>query len=164
MEAREFTITRRNGDVYTVIVDACDYDRVMAAGPWYISPPNKKRRTAYARRSSTSTRAGEYLHRFIIGAPAGAEADHVSGNGLDCRRGNLRVCTRSENERNKGVRSDNTSGFKGVHLDRRLGRWQAQITLFGRTRSIGMFATPEAAHEAYKAAAAQLHGEFARAA
>lgn len=43
-----------------------------------------------------------YLHRFIIGEiPNGLVVDHINRDKYDNRRQNLRVVTRSENNRNK---------------------------------------------------------------
>jgi hypothetical protein len=41
-----------------------------------------------------------YLHRFLMEPEDGMTVDHLNGNGLDCRRANMRVCTQNENLRN----------------------------------------------------------------
>jgi hypothetical protein len=104
-----------------------------------------------------------YLHRVVLGVPAGVEVDHVDGNGLNCRRGNLRPATRQEQNRNRRTTKRSKSGFKGVFYQAGLTRpWRAQITVDGRTRSLGCFGSPEAAALAYNEAARELHGEFAK--
>lgn len=105
----------------------------------------------------------ETMHRLILRPAKGLEVDHVNGDRLDNRRANLRLCTMNENHFNLGRRADNRSGFKGVSRCVRNGRmrWQAHIHARGRHFVLGRFDTPEAAHEAYKAAAVKLHGEFA---
>ncbi|WP_423766655.1 HNH endonuclease [Cupriavidus necator] len=109
-------------------------------------------------------RATERLHRAIMGLTVGGggEVDHANGNKLDNRRGNLRLCTKSQNQWNKGIYSNNTSGFKGVSYDGRQGKWQARIRVGGKMRSLGYFYAPEQAHAAYCAAANELRGQFAR--
>ena len=102
------------------------------------------------------------LHRLILDAPSGMEVDHINGNGLDNRRANLRLCTGSQNSCNKGLNRSNTSGFKGVTLDKKSGRWHARIAVNGESRSLGFYGTPESAYEAYVQASKTLHGEFAR--
>lgn len=47
-------------------------------------------------------------------------------------------------------RSDNTSGFVGVALDKRTGRWFANITIRKKTTYLGTYDTPEEANEAYQ--------------
>jgi HNH endonuclease/AP2 domain len=88
--------------------------------------------------------------------------DHRDGNRANNRLSNLRVATSSQNNANRPLPRHNTSGFKGVHFDRRLRKWKACICKDWRTKYLGVFPTPEAAHAAYVAAARKLHGEFAR--
>jgi hypothetical protein len=82
--------------------------------------------------------------------------DHINGNSLDDRIVNLREATNAENCRNRGPQINNTSGYKGVHLNE--GKWRAKI---GNT-VLGRFNTPEEAAAVYQAAALQLHGKFAK--
>lgn len=103
-----------------------------------------------------------FMHRELTKAPPGMEVDHVNRDGLDNRRANLRLCTPSQNQRNRGKDRSNSSGFKGVSHYKRNGRWRATITIHGKFLHIGLYDTPEEAHAAYCAAAATLHGEFAR--
>lgn len=63
-----------------------------------------------------------------------------------------------------GKSTRNKSGFKGVSFHARTNSWRADISLFGKQKSLGHFETPEAAHAAYRLAVEQHHGEFARAA
>jgi len=44
----------------------------------------------------------KFLHRLIMNPPANMQIDHVNKNKLDNRRINLRVCTHSENQMNRG--------------------------------------------------------------
>lgn len=101
------------------------------------------------------------MHRLIMNAPRGVWVDHKDNNGLNNRRSNLRLCTPSQNVWNRGLLKNNTSGFKGVTRDRQSGKWMAQIVANKKHRRLGLFETPELAHEAYKKAALELHGEFA---
>jgi hypothetical protein len=102
-----------------------------------------------------------YMHRLLTVAPSGLDVDHADGDGLNNRRANLRLATKSQNICNQRVRSDNRSGLKGVSLNAR-GKWQANIAKGGRQRFLGAFATPEEAHAAYCAASAEIHKEFGR--
>lgn len=99
------------------------------------------------------------MHRAITNAPKGAVVDHRNHNGLDNRRENLRVCSQSDNAKNRRA-TKKTSRFKGVHL-LQSGRWGSQICTDGVRRSLGSFLTEEEAAQAYKIAARKAHGEFA---
>lgn len=90
--------------------------------------------------------------------------DHINGNKLDNRICNLRLCTHAENMRNRKINTNSSSGLKGVSFDKSKNRWRAVIKFQNKSITIGRFDTPELAHLAYCKAAAELHGEFARAA
>ena len=101
------------------------------------------------------------MHRLIINAKKDEHVDHRNGDGLDNRRSNLRICTMSQNQANRGPTKANTSGFKGVSPDRR-GRWRARVKVNGKQKALGSFATPEEAAIAYDREARAVFGEFAR--
>ena len=88
------------------------------------------------------------------------DIDHINGDRSDNRLANLRKATRSQNCSNSKLRADNNIGLKGVSIQK--GRYRAQIQVKGKKQFLGMFSTPEEAHEAYCKAAQSLHGEFAR--
>jgi hypothetical protein len=90
------------------------------------------------------------------------EVDHQSTNPGDDWWDNLREANRRQNNCNQGKRKDNTSGFKGVSFRKPTKKWKAQIQQNNKTHHLGYFSSPEEAHEAYKEAAASLHGDFAR--
>lgn len=140
------------------LIDAAD--SWVAEYKWYAS---KDHRTWYAvrrlrlnRRERTMVR----LHRLIMAAQPDQQVDHISGNGLDCRRSNLRLTDFIGNGRNRRLGVNSTSGFKGAWPHK--GKWQASIKVAGRHRYLGCFGTAEEAARAYDAAAIQLYGEFAR--
>ena len=96
--------------------------------------------------------------------PADKQVDHVNGSKNDNRLANLRLATNSQNACNRSASARNTSGFKGVSYSRKMRAWKADIRVDGVGLHLGLFPTPELAHMAYCKAAAELHGEFARAA
>lgn len=102
-----------------------------------------------------------YLHREITKAPTGLEVDHVDGNGLNNTRTNLRVCTHSENGKNRRVNQNSKSGYKGVVWREHAGKWQANITVDKKRIYLGYHDTPEQAAQAYDLASKQYHGDFA---
>ena len=103
-----------------------------------------------------------YFHQFVLKPPDGAEVDHVNGNKLDNRRCNLRVATHSQNNQNKRLRRDNTTGYKGVCFDKRAGKYIAYINANGARTYLGYFDDSLLAAMAYDRAAIRLHGEYAK--
>jgi hypothetical protein len=79
--------------------------------------------------------------------------DHINRDKLDNRWANLRETNHSDNAMNCGLRSDNTSGFRGVSRYKN-GPWVAQIFVRGRPVFLGRFDTAERAAAAYEAARA----------
>lgn len=94
------------------------------------------------------------------------EVDHIDINKSNNVWSNLRLATPSQNCANKPTYKQNTSGKKGVHefINRGVGgRWRARIGVNGKRISLGLFNSPEEAHEAYIAASRKYHKEFSRA-
>lgn len=116
----------------------------------------------YQRGIRNSCKNPQYLHRLIMNAPPGLDVDHINGNGLDNRRQNLRLCTRSQNNANRHRSQSKSTGVKGVHFEKCTGKWRAEIHCDGKRHTLGRFDCLEAAANAYNDKAAELFGEFAR--
>ncbi len=104
-----------------------------------------------------------YMHRLILGLKIGDGkfADHVDGDALNNQRSNLRICTKSQNQQNRSMYKNNTSGLKGVYPNKK--RWIAKIACNNKKNiHLGSFKTKEEAYEAYKEAVTKYHGNFAR--
>lgn len=99
---------------------------------------------------------------YYHGTPPAGVVDHRNRDTLDNRIANLRDATFAQNQYNRTAQANNTSGFKGVSLIKKTGRYRADIKANGVPRYLGSFATAEEASAAYDAAARDLHGEFAR--
>lgn len=140
------------------MVDDADYERVCAF-KWHAHRKNKGRgfyaQTGY---SAGGRQRSLLLHRFIMQAGRGEQVDHKNGNGLDCRRENLRFCTHSQNVHNTPAKK----GYKGVVWVRKSLLWAASIMVEGHRFYLGNFSSEEDAARAYDAAAVELCGEFAR--
>lgn len=103
-----------------------------------------------------------WLHRMLLDAPKGFDVDHVDMNGLNNKRTNLRLCSRSENMRNSKSRLG-TSKYKGVCWDVQANKWMAYInTAPYKRRHLGLYASELLAASAYNEAALKYHGEYAR--
>ena len=140
------------------VVDDDDYGRVSGFR-WYA---RRSRNTWYAMSHNAIPGKLTGIHRLLLNAPDDLQVDHINGDGLDNRRGNLRLCTQNQNQHNRGKSGHNTSGYKGVHWDKWHGRWKAQIILDNRKIHLGYFDSPEDGADAYDNAARKYHGEFAR--
>lgn len=118
------------------------------------------------RKSPRPKRMTILLHRVILERMIGRTltstefTDHIDGNPLNNRRENLRIATSAENQHNRSKPRNNKSGYKGVTWQSAVGKWRAQIKVNGKAIYLGLFTTPEAAHEAYCIAARELHGKF----
>ena len=130
-------------------VDVCDLEFV-SSHRWSIS-------RGYIRRTSD----GRYLHNLLMNPEKGLVTDHINRDKLDNRRNNLRVCSRRQNLLNTSLRSDNTTGYKGVSKTTKTDTYEVNIWNKGkRTRRTG-FKSPEEAFTIYSKLANKLHGEFA---
>lgn len=88
------------------------------------------------------------------------DIDHINLIRSDNRISNLRLATKSENLRNIRRFSSNTSGYKGVSLHKKTGRWVARISTGTKYKHLGLFDDKEDARAAYMDAARKHHGEF----
>ena len=89
------------------------------------------------------------------------EIDHKNRVKTDNRIENLRPATSSQNKGNIQLLRNNTSGYRGVSLNARSGKWHAQIKIHGVQTYLGRADTPEQAAAIYNAAALEHFGEFA---
>lgn len=107
-----------------------------------------------------------YMHRVVTGSHKTLQTDHINGNTLDNRRSNLRLVTNSQNQMNSKLSTRNKSGFKGVYWHEGNKRWAAVVGLNKEGKQymkhLGMFRIKEDAANAYKRAAREHFGEFAR--
>ena len=87
-----------NSDLYA-IVDQSDYE-LVSKYRWRLL---EQKRDGYSNRFAVTTVNGTtiYMHRLITECPKGLVVDHIDGRQLYSRRHNLRVCTISENLKNR---------------------------------------------------------------
>ena len=100
------------------------------------------------------------IHRLIINCPDDMVVDHINHNPLDNRKSNLRICTISQNNMNRGLQSNNSSGYVGVSFYKPTNKWVAYIKINSKTIKLGYYDTKEEAIEAREQAEIDLFGEF----
>lgn len=100
------------------------------------------------------------LHLYLLDFP-NRTVDHINRNKLDNRKANLRLCEQRENTRNLSKKKNNTSGFPGVNLIKKSGKWKARIMVDRKGIHIGHYDTFEEAVEARKKAEIKYFGEYA---
>jgi hypothetical protein len=105
------------------------------------------------------------LSRLIMNFPDGLLVDHINRDPLDNRESNLRICTVSENSRNRSKKNDKYySIYKGVTYQKDCKRkkpWLARIVVHDRTHNLGYFESEVDAANAYNIKAIELFGDYA---
>lgn len=96
---------------------------------------------------------------YVYGIEPPKFIDHINRVRNDNRISNLRLASVRQNNVNTKQRSDNKSGLRGVSRHK-CGKWVAQCNINGTRKHLGLFDSIEAAHSAYKKAAAATFGEF----
>lgn len=71
--------------------------------------------------------------------PDGMFIDHIDHNRKNNKPSNLRLVTRTENNRNSSLRHDNKSGFSGVRFCKQKNKWQATIGDSSKLIQLGFF-------------------------
>lgn len=136
-----------------MIADTLDYNPQTGAFKW------KRRRT----QAGCVNTAGylvirikktlHYAHRLAwflhYGTWPEREIDHINRDKSDNRISNLRLATSTQNKVNCGMRSHNTSGYKGVFWSKQKARWQARATRHKKQFHLGFWDTAQQAGEAY---------------
>lgn len=144
--AKIFMYDKYGNRTDTVIVDLEDLDRCLQY-KWHV---HKGHRTNYASTKSKE-RKELYLHRLVTGYEGNLDIDHINGNGLDNRKKNLRICSRSRNIMNLHRK------YQGVRK-MESGRYRAVIKHNYKNIYIGTYDTIEEALEARKAKELELFG------
>jgi hypothetical protein len=157
------TIPLTRGQV--AYIDEDDLPRVSLY-KWYANWDPKKQGYYATATSDEIGKAGWrkklIMHRLVTNAPCDKMVDHINGNGLDNRKDNLRIVTARENAINRKVRCDSDVGVTGVTLDKASGKYKAYISISGKQKTIGRYATREEAVSARKAFEEVHYGEYVR--
>lgn len=146
---REIPLTGPDNEPLSLLVDDEDYD-FMSRFPWRAKKDGEGRFYAHATLVA---------HKVLVDYKL---VDHINGNGLDNTRKNLRAATDQQNSWNRGLRNDNTTGYKGVRYLANRNAFIARIQVDGKRHYLGYFKNPIDAAKAYDAAARDNFGKFAR--
>lgn len=137
-----------------VQVSDVDYEHVFNFGKWYAV---KNKYNFYA--ATMFNGKCLFMHNLLMNSVG--KVDHADRNGLNNQRENLRFATSSQQNINKRIPRNNTSGYKGVSLFKATGKWHAQLGVNGKRKHIGFFTNVKNAALAYNKAATEHFGEFA---
>jgi hypothetical protein len=90
------------------------------------------------------------------------QVDHINGVRSDSRIENLRAATFGQNQQNKRLQKNNTSGFKGVYWREENKKWYVTIASNKKQIYLGRYGSLLDAVAASISGREKLHGEFAR--
>ena len=124
--------------------------RLSKPAGWIVKGGNSTKAHRVVKIQGIAFTAQRIIWMWVHGEDPGAMlVDHIDQDGLNNKLENLRLATRKQNRENSKPNKNNSSGYKGVY---RMGKkWQARLmTGANRSRSIGVFETPEAAAEALR--------------
>lgn len=142
--------TSKNEEFY---FDLEDYDKIKEYY-WYID------KNGYV--VSCTAEEAILMHRLIMGLKKGdqQEVDHIYHKTNDNRKTQLRIVCYSENKMNKGLQSNNTSGYKGISYNKQYRKWEAEIGVYNHKIKLGYFENKDEAIKARKQAEEKYFGEY----
>jgi hypothetical protein len=109
-----------------------------------------------------------FLHQVILERKLGRKllsgelVDHIDTKAWNNTRENLRLATNAENTRNRGTGKNSTSGYKGVHWNKKARKWCVKIVVNYKAKHLGGFSDITIAAKVYNEAAIKYHGAFAQ--
>lgn len=146
----------KGGTFCDVQVDAADAE-MLKQYRWYVGKGGYIITVKWD--TTLKKRVNMRLHKLLMPNKY-YHVDHINGDKLDNRRCNLRYVNQTQNNRNRGIRKNNKSGYKGVSWNKACKKWAAHIMVNRKSIYLGLYDTPESAHKAYCEAAKKYHGDF----
>lgn len=136
---------------------------------------NKTNRSRSKIGSVAGTYTGRYGVVFVDGSPCTIHKvvflmcngyspetiDHINGDKHDNRIENLREAKRTDNQHNRALNKNNTSGFKNVYWSETKQKWVAGLRHMGKKVSLGVFEKVEDAVAIVTKFREEHHGAFA---
>jgi len=118
-----YYIVKLTKDMWTIVEDCQKTRKLLRTYCWSVVG-------GYAR-TRVNKSSSKLWHQLYFNYEAGLVADHINKKKFDNRHDNIRIVTANENNRNRTVNSNNTSGKQGVchWTDKRnnLHYWKVQI-------------------------------------
>lgn len=142
---------------FSAQVDDSDWE-LISPYKWYVVEARDHKYAATYLPGDRNKRT--YLHRFLMRPGPEEIVDHISGDGLDCTRANMRVGSVSQNAAWGKQQRRRKSKYRGVIWSK--NRWQAKGQCLGKSKYLGRFMQEEEAARAWDVWAAEAHGAFAR--
>lgn len=140
-KVNEYDLSGKYGIGYTnkgeeFYFDIEDYDKIKDYCWW-------KHHTGYIMTNAIQENGKRkiiYLHKVVMDCTYSGRlqiVDHINGNKEDCRKCNLRYATAQQNNRNRKVRKNNTSGYNGVQWNRWHKVWEVSIGIDYKRTYVG---------------------------
>lgn len=99
---------------------------------------------------------------YMTGKFPEEDVDHINGNRTDNRFSNLRVATKAQNNLNRKLNNNSSSGVKGVTFNKKLNKWLVQLQINKQKMYFGVYSDFELAELVSEEAIKKYHKEFAR--
>jgi len=158
----ELQITSRAYGIHTVLFDEQDIE-LLSSHKWHIVKVRNKfyARTTVYKNGISGPQTALFMHRLIMNA-TNEMVDHIDGNRLNNTRKNLRIATVLQNNKNRSIGRNNSSGYKGVSYRKKDNTYEVQLKSNGIYIYGGRYADKISAARKYNKLAIQYHGEFAK--
>lgn len=154
--APEITLEIPLSQGFIALISMEDAERVCKY-KWYVT---KGKWSNYAQTEQVQIEDSKstYLHRFILNPVYNLYVHHRNNNGLDCRRSNIEISSRSDNARKSSLRPNKTAKYRGVYFYKSRNKYIAEITIDYKKTYLGSFSSEEEAALAYNNAVMSLLG------
>lgn len=134
--------TKVVGDI--IVLDDHFTASVLRPKAWHLKNSKKSKHPVAKFQAADGTWKTKALHQLVFAhyhgqLPPGCQVDHVDRNPLNNLPINLRAATRSIQSANRGLPSDNTTGYKGVVWHKAGRKWMARFAHQGKQIYIGLF-------------------------
>jgi hypothetical protein len=100
------------------------------------------------------------MYRLILKPSRNEIVDHINHNKSDNRKENLRICTHTNNNQNRRLHKNNTSGHTGVSWKKSSNMWYSYITKDKKRLCLGYFEDISDAIQSREEAEIKYFGEF----